>query len=127
MAERYQREIEEILEEAGERPPARPPKRARPPRRRPARRERGYSLVPTPGRIAFAGAAAIAAALALNLLDAPGATIFLWAGVALLVAAYAAYFMKPRRTVERRWRGQLMDAPPEPGPLSRLWRRITGG
>lgn len=126
MAERYQREIEEILEEAGEQAPPRPPRRVRPPRR-PARRKRGYSLVPTPGRIAFAGAAAIAAALALNLLGAPGATVFLWAGVALLVGAYAAHFTQPRRTVERRWRGQALDAPPEPGPLSRLWRRITGG
>ena len=126
MAERYQREIEEILEEAGERPPPRLAKRVRP-ARRPARRERGYSLFPTPGRIAFAGAAALAVALAVNLLGVPGSTVFLWAGVALLVAAYALYFTKPRRTVERRWRGQLMDDPPQPGPLSRLWRRITGG
>ena len=127
MAERYQREIEEILAEAGEQAPRRRPERARRrPRPAPPQR-RGFSLRPAPGRLAFAGAVSLAVALALNLFDAAGATIFLWVGVAFLVAAYVAYFARPRRTTERRWRGELLDAPPSPGPLSRLWRRITGG
>ncbi len=127
MAERYQREIEEILAEAGEQAPRRRPERARRrPRPAPPQRQ-GFSLRPAPGRLAFAGAVSLIVALALNLLDAAGATIFLWVGVALLVAAYVFYFARPRRTTERRWRGELLDAPPTHSPLSRLWRRITGG
>ena len=125
MAERYQREIEEILAEADVQPPRRPPEPVRSPR--PARSQRrGFSCRPGSGSLAFAGVVFLAAALALNLLGFSG-TILLWPAVALFAAAYVAYFAKPRRTVERRWRGQVMDSPPPPGPLSRLWRRITGG
>ena len=127
MAERYQREIEEILAEAGEQAPRRRPERARRRPRPSTPQKQGFSLRPAPGRLAFAGGVSLIVALALNLLNAAGATIFLWVGVALLVAAYVSYFARPRRTTERRWRGELMDAPPAPGPLSRLWRRITGG
>ena len=131
MAERYQREIEEILAEAGEEAPRRQAPRRRTTGARPLRpsspQRRGFSLRPTPGRLAFAGVASLAVALALNLLGAPGASVFLWVGVALFVAAYVSYFTQPRRTTERRWRGEVMDAPPSRDPLSRLWRRITGG
>lgn len=131
MAERYQREIEEILAEAGEEAPRRQASHGRTTGARPIRpsppRTRGFSLRPAPGCLAFAGVASLAVALALNLLGAPGASILLWVGVALFVAAYVSYFTAPRRTTERRWRGEALDAPPPPGPLSRLWRRITGG
>ena len=132
MAQRYQREIEEILGQAGEegdgagsdgsKPPRSPRRVARAPRRR-----LGRFVRPTPGRLLLAGIVLLILAVVLNALDAPGVRPFFWASVVLFVFAYVAYFTRPRRTVERRWRGQPMDDPQPAGPLSRLWRWITGG
>ncbi|MYA50319.1 MAG: DUF2207 domain-containing protein [Chloroflexi bacterium] len=132
MAQRYQREIEEILGQAGEegegagsdgsKPPRSPRRVARAPRRR-----LGRLVRPTPGRLLLAGIVLLILAVVLNALDAPGVRPFFWASVVLFVFAYVAYFTRPRRTVERRWRGQPMDDPQPAGPLSRLWRWITGG
>ena len=132
MAQRYQREIEEILGQAGEegegagsdgsKPPRSPRRVARAPRRR-----LGRLVRPTPRRLLLAGIVLLILAVVLNALDAPGVRPFFWASVVLFVFAYVAYFTRPRRTVERRWRGQPMDDPQPAGPLSRLWRWITGG
>lgn len=132
MAQRYQREIEEILGQSGEDEPdagsggnqrPRAPRRAR----RSWRRALGTLIRPTPGRLLLAGIVLLILAVVLNALDAPGVRPFFWASVVLFVFAYVAYFTRPRRTVERRWRGQPMDDPQPAGPLSRLWRWITGG
>ena len=134
MANRYQREIEEILGQANEdaagadaegRGAATPVgRRLRPqtPRRSP-----GSSPYLTPGRLLRAGLAALAASLLLNIFGVGIASPLFWIGVALLIVAYVAFFTKPRRTTERRWRGQPLDDPPESGPVSRLWRWITRG
>lgn len=134
MANRYQREIEEILGQANEEASgadaesvgkAKPAgRRMRPPR---SRRSPRSSLHVTPGRLLRAGLAALAAALLLTILGVGVATPFAWLGVALIIIAYVTFFIQPRRTVERRWRGQPLDDPPEPGPLSQLWRWITRG
>jgi len=132
VAQRYQREIEEILGQAGDEgqgagpdgsKPTRAPRRAS---RRPGRGLRTF-VRPTSGRLLLAGIVLFVLSVLLRALDAPGVTPFLWASVALFVFAYVAYFTRPRRTVERRWRGQPMDDPQPAGPLSRLWRWITGG
>ncbi len=132
MAQRYQREIEEILGQAGEegsggrsdgsKPPRGPRRASRSPRR-----GLGAFIRPTPGRLLLAGIVLLVLSVLLKALDAPGVTPFLWASVVLFVFAYVVYFTRPRRTVERRWRGQPMDDPQPAGPLSRLWRWITGG
>jgi hypothetical protein len=131
VAQRYQREIEEILGQAGEEEGAgsdgsKPP---RAPRRavRSRRPGLGRFVRPTSGRLLLAGIVLLVLSVVLKALDAPGVTPFLWASVALFVFAYIAYFTRPRRTVERRWRGEPMDDPQPAGPLSRLWRWITGG
>ena len=132
MAQRYQREIEEILGQAGEEGKGAGPDGSKPPRT-PRRRSRspGRGLRtltrPTPGRLLLAGIVLLILAVVLNALDAPGVRPFFWASVVLFVFAYVAYFTRPRRTVERRWRGQPMDDPQPAGPFSRLWRWITGG
>ena len=136
MSERYQREIEEILgkvnEETSEGESGRPRQAPRGQRRtaRP-RRPRGPILNFSPGGLFRLGLAFLAAALVVNLLNwSPAgfgvAAPLAYLGVALLVIAYVSYFTRPRRTIERRWRGQVIDDPPE-GPLSRLWRWITRG
>ena len=131
MAQRYQREIEEILGQTGEEEGAgpdgsKPPRRPRRVSRSPGR-GLGRLIRPTPGRLLLAGIVLLILAVVLNALDAPGVRPFFWASVVLFVFAYVAYFTRPRRTVERRWRGQPMDDPQPAGPLSRLWRWITGG
>ena len=131
MAQRYQREIEEILGQTGEEGQDGGPDRPSGPSRRVARAPRrrfGRFIRPTPGRLLLAGIVLLVLAVVLNALDAPGVRPFFWASAGLFVFAYVAYFTRPRRAVERRWRGQPMDDPPQPaGPLSRLWRWITGG
>lgn len=133
MAQRYQREIEEILGQSGEQGEGAGSDGSQPPRspRRVARAARGPRLGrfirPTSGRLLLAGITLLVLSVLLKALDAPGVTPFLWASVVLFVFAYVAYFTRPRRTVERRWRGQPMDDPQPAGPLSRLWRWITGG
>ena len=132
MAQRYQREIEEILGQAGEEGQGAGPGGSKPPRSprrvsRSPRRRLGALIRPTPGRLLLAGIVLLILAVVFNALDAPGVRPFFWASVVLFVFAYVAYFTRPRRTVERRWRGQPMDDPQPAGPLSRLWRWITGG
>lgn len=134
MANRYQREIEEILGQANEEAAGQDAESARPAkpagrRLRPSgsRRIPRSSLHVTPGRLLRAGLAALAAALLLTMLGVGFAMPFAWLGVALIIIAYVAFFTKPRRTVERRWRGQPLDDPPDPGPVSQLWRWITRG
>ena len=132
MAQRYQREIEEILGQTGEdemgsggervKTPNAPRRTSRSPRRR-----LGAFIRLTPGRLLVTGIGLLLLSVLLKALDAPGVTPFLWASVVLFVFAYVVYFTKPRRTVERRWRGQPMDDPQPAGPFSRLWRWITGG
>ncbi|MDE2838616.1 MAG: hypothetical protein OXL97_14095 [Chloroflexota bacterium] len=132
MAQRYQREIEEILGQAGEDGQGAGPDGSKRPRTRnrvsrPRGPRLGRFLRPTSGRLLLAGIVLLVLSVLLKALDAPGVTPFLWASVVLFVFAYVAYFTRPRRTVERRWRGQPMDDPQPAGPLSRLWRWITGG
>ncbi len=130
MAQRYQREIEEILGQAGEE--GQDDGSGRTPRssRRATRSRRpglGRFVRPTPGRLLLAGIVLLILSVVAGPLGVPGGGPFFLASVVLFVFAYVAYFTRPRRTVERRWRGQPMDDPQPAGPLSRLWRWITGG
>ena len=50
-----------------------------------------------------------------------------WVGIAAFISAYVLFFTKPRRVVERRWRGQSIEDVPDPGPLARFWRWVSRG
>ncbi len=128
MAQRYQREIEEILdkkneesEEAGSGKSSGPRRRSRTKRNQKPRYRRGFSLRLTPGSMAVAGVAFLLAALVF------GAQPLLWVGIALFVVAYVRFFTKPRRTIERRWRGQSIEDDPAPSFIQRLWGWFTRG
>jgi hypothetical protein len=132
MAQRYQREIEEILEKVNEdHPPEgstkRTASRKKEPLPRKPRRDSplfgSFNFSPT--RLLVGGVVLLFLALVLNgtALAAPAA----WLGIGLLVGAYIMFFTKPRRPVERRWRGQSIDDEPEEGPFQRLWRWLTRG
>ena len=114
MAKKYQREIEDILKQAGETAPVR-------------RSQRGSASLSTlvwkytvgavrnwsarfsPGRIMFTGVALLLAILILpspvSWLMAPLAV----AGLILFVGGYGMFFIKPRQRYEKRWRGQPID------------------
>lgn len=129
MSQRYQKEIEEILEQAnveavdGKDGSGRSRKqeqaRTKPPSA--ARQRRNSSFRITTGKLLLAGVVLLPIALI------TGADILAWLGIGLIVTAYVVYFAKPRRPVERRWRGQSIEDEQEPNSLQRLWRWLTRG
>lgn len=119
MPDKYQDEIEKILEGLGENAPTNSagepgkPARSAPSELstadgQPARRgsgRRGPTV--SPGKLAVAG-------LLLLLLGAIiKMTWLIWGGLGLLVGAYLLFFVKPRSSsYEKRWRGQLLEDQP---------------
>lgn len=117
MPERYQDEIEEILRRSGEPVPVKIPReRQQPTEDRPetyrsvrdvkqssGRQGRRWPSV-SPGKVMLGG-------LVIFLIGA--ITPFnplLWVGLAILVAAYLFFFMKPGSTpLEKRWRGRSLE------------------
>ncbi len=123
---RYQREIEEILGRVNDQLPAgggRKARLARPPSApgtpKPPRGRGSLSDLFTPGRLLVGGVILLIAALAM------GSQIPFWIGLAAIVFAYFVFFTKPRSHVEKRWRGESIEDPPEPNPISRLWRWVN--
>ncbi len=119
MPDKYQDEIEKILEGLGENAPTNSagepgkPARSTPSELstadgQPSRRGSGRRA-PTvsPGKLAVAG-------LLLLLLGAIiKMTWLIWGGLGLLVGAYLLFFVKPRSSsYDKRWRGQLLEDQP---------------
>lgn len=131
MAQRYQREIEEILDKVndgvpdGGKPRRSKRKSAQPQAPRRARSASGLSL--SPSRLVMAGVVLLIVAFAFNATGLAYAGPLAWVGIGLFIAAYVMFFTRPRRIVERRWRGQSIEDAPEPNGLLRLWRWITRG
>ena len=132
---RYQREIEEILDKVNEDLPAdagskRGQRSQQETRSAPRKAEGRNSRVRfdfSPGRLVVIGAALLVAALLFVLVLPAFAQPTLWIGVGLFIVAYLLFFTKPRRTMEKRWRGQSIEDEPELGPLQRFWRWVTRG
>ena len=124
MPEKYQDEIEKILEGLGENVPTNSPgEPGKPARSAPSElstadgqsTKRGSGRrVPTvsPGKLAVAGILL----LLLGLFIKP----LIWAGLGLLVGAYLLFFVKPRSSsYDKRWRGQLLEDQP-----SSTWEQL---
>ena len=134
MGQRYQREIEEILGKANEKVPAEAgTKRGLRPRLAragaqtgPERRPR-FSFDLSPGRLFLIGLVVLVGVLLATMFGFGFAAPFAWIGIGLFVVAYIRFFTKPRRNVDRRWRGQSIEDPPPPSSANRLWRWISGG
>ena len=134
MSERYEKEIEDILGQANERAPGKPgSKRGRSAISRLPRagwRPPRVRLNLTPGKLLLAGVALLLIALILgSFVPAIGPFAF-WLGIGLFVLGYVLFFARPRRSMERRWRGQSIEDVSPPGgggPLGRFWRWVTGG
>ncbi len=121
--DRYQREIEEILEQVNESPPpsGRPTRVARRSSPRPEPR-RGGGFAPTD---LFTSRNLLVAGVALIIAGFFGVDFLIWAGLGCFVAAYLVFFMKPRSPIEKRWRGQSIEDPRPESALSRIWRRLN--
>ena len=111
MSERYEREIEDILDQAGDLAPG--------PRSRPGLLRQlwtqavnsvsGKPWSISPGRVMIAAIALLVAAVLLRP-AIPGATgAMLWAALLLFILGYALFFVRPRKPAEKRWRGQPIE------------------
>ena len=116
MSNRYQREIEEILKQAGDLGPS---GRDRRPRQSFWRLlwsyvgqslgGRGWSV--SPGRIMLIAGSLLLSALIVRVIvpGVPGLVAPLaWAGLLLFIVGYAMIFVKPPK-IEKRWRGQSLE------------------
>ncbi len=125
MPEKYQDEIEEILRKAGEIPPAnsgqvREDDRgastvgASRPDPQPANVYRSRWPRLSPGKLLLAG-------LVIFIIGALTWEPGIWIGLAVLVVAYLLFFVKPRSiSIEKRWRGQVIEDYQSP------WDRVKG-
>ncbi len=129
MSERYQREIEEILQEAGDLEPSGVSVGTKPGFWALARSYLGQSLGGkrwslSPGRVMLVAVSLLLAALVLRS-ALPGVGVvgpLAWAGLLLFIVGYGLFFIKPPK-IEKRWRGQPLDGGGE-SLWSRLRRRI---
>ena len=134
MQDKYQKEIEEILKNAGEvapeesRPESEKPledrpravRRAaeanKPPVADPPMRGRWPSI--TPGKILMTGLFVFVVTVLLQI------WVLIWVGLALLVLGYLLFFITPRgASMEKRWRGESIEDDPE-APWDRFKRWI---
>jgi hypothetical protein len=129
MPEKYQEEIEEILEGLGEKAPAntaaREPQkplddtpvvshRGSPPRQSGPNQGRTWPTV-TPGKLALIG-------LVVLLVGALWVRPLIWVGLGFLVGAYILFFIKPRSIFhEKRWRGKPMEEETSPWEKIKSW------
>lgn len=136
MGQKYQKEIEEILEKvnAQKGAPAHPERRAHrttaPVQRVPPPPPSGRrTWRVSPSRTFLLAVLLLIAALILSVNDqSRAASISAWVGIVLFVVAYVSFFTEFRRGHERRWRGRILDDVPgsSPGALRRWWRWLTG-
>ena len=123
MPERFQQEIEEILEQTEAQAPPSRPKRAR---QQKADSPSGAGGFITPGRMIIA---AVILLLTFALIfDGTLATAFLWAGLVVGVLGYAFFFVRADRADNKlHWRGKPVeyDSPPSgPSFWDKLRRRF---
>ena len=132
MSNKYQKEIEEILKNAGEVPPDEAVgEMERPLEDRPKDLRRASSAdkapVPntprgrwpsiTPGKILMTGLIVFIFTALFQI------WVLIWVGLALLVVGYLLFFVTPRNvSIEKRWRGEsIEDAPESPWDRFKRW------
>jgi hypothetical protein len=114
MSQRYQKEIEDILRQAGEVGSGKGPRRPRQSLLRlawiyVARSLGGKTWSISPGRIMLAAVSLLLSALIVGAF-VPGGIVapLAWAGLLLFIVGYAMFFVRPPK-VEKRWREQAID------------------
>lgn len=130
MADKFEREIDEIIRKTGDLPP--PPRPARRSVRRSPRPERRGGFPISPRQLLFAGIGLLLIGSLLIGSVANWGSMIALAGIGLLVVAYIAFFSGKGSTApggyERRWRGQTVYEGAPGTPLSdrlrALWARL---
>ena len=113
MSQRYKREIEEILKQAGE---LSPPEMIRRPRRKfrsliwlyVSQSLGGKNWSISPGRVMFAAVSLLLAALIFRAMIPGVVAPLAWAGLLMFIVGYGMFFIKPPQ-IEKRWRGQPLE------------------
>ncbi len=129
MSNKYQKEIEEILKNAGEVAPDESVRESEKPledRPRAVRQAASSNKTPvsfsppgrwpsiTPGKILLTGLIVFIVTALLQI------WVLIWVGLALLVAGYLLFFVTPRNiSLEKRWRGESIE-----DPLGSPWDRF---
>ena len=132
MPSRYQREIEDILERAGEDVPKRRPRRVSD--RRSIRKLAwlyvrqslsGNLFSVSPGRIMLFGFVLLLSFLLVRPFSAGVAGMLAWAGLIIFIVGYAMVLVRPPK-IEKRWRGESIEIDPSGSSwLDRIRRRFT--
>ena len=132
MPSRYQREIEDILQKAGEEEPKRRPRRTA--SRRSLRKLTwlyvkqslsGDLFSISPGRIMLFGFVLLLSFLMVRPFSAGVAGMLAWAGLVIFIIGYGLVLVRPPK-IEKRWRGESIEMEPSRGSwLDRIRRRIT--
>ena len=122
MSERFQQEIEEILEQSEALPPSARPKRKPRTKAGNAKASNGAGGIITPGRVIIVGVLLL---LTFALIfDGTLSTALLWAGLVLGVLGYALFFVRADRADSKpHWRGQPVEYDSGPSGNS-LWDRL---
>ena len=113
MSERYKKEIEEILKQAGELGSGNSGSRPRPGLRRliwvhVAQSLGGKTWSLSAGRVMLIAVVLLLSALVVGAIIPGLVGILAWAGLILFIVGYAMFFIRPSR-VEKRWRGQPIE------------------
>ncbi len=127
MSERYQREIEEILRQAGEHTPTKEPEMPR--KRSPSSVFGGIGrgvaglVYRSSSRLLVIGAVLLLLAILVSVILPGFLGPFVWLGLILFILIYALYFARPGGSPERRWRGRAIEqSPNEDGAWTRFQR-----
>ncbi len=112
MSEKYKREIEEILRQAGEKPPGKGRKTGKRSLLRnlwvPSDNTGAKKLRISPGRIAIVATLVLLSAIVFWYMVPAAATPLFWLALLLFIAAYA-YFLARPQAQEKRWRGRSVS------------------
>ena len=128
---RYEKEIEEILKRAGEKPPEESSQKpGNPPRRRSSSAPRRLSLPGIRFNFKTVLLAAIILLIVAVIIETAALYVFL-AGVVLLVLGYVMYYRAPRytgssdggSTSPKMWRGRPIDSDNDPHFTDDRWGR----
>ena len=128
MSDQYQKEIEEILKKAGESPQHPVEQQPRPGLWRLLRQffrqsmgGRGWSI--SPGRVMLTAVSLLLAALVLRMFIPSVVGPLALVGLLLFIVGYGMFFVSPRKGLEKKWRGQLIEEPTR-NALATWWERF---
>ena len=128
MSERYQREIEEILQQVGESTPTKEP-------RKPERnsllapisrvaRSIGNLIYESSQRLMTIGIALLILAILASVIFPGLLGPIVWLGLIIFILVYALFFARPNIKTEKRWRGRTISPPPSAWRGDGMWYRF---